>query len=291
MTMLRTAVEQLQRGFHIFPTNPGEKTPLRTARYPNGIPWSRVATNDVVKVVELWDRYPHSNPAVACSQSGLFVVDADIPKDDWLCRGTPYEYLHGFLGPRVDGESVLDQACERLGGDVGYVYDTFRVRTTRGGCHFYFTWPPGVQASQSSIIRGVLDVRGNGGTNGGYVLGAGSATAAGPYVVEHDSQILTAPPWLVRLCTERVRGVARPAPHRRVDGQWSTDQFGGLAEQVRMAGEGNRNNCLSWAARCMCTDGATVEEAIDLLVPITSLGEREAVATIRSSFRVQQRKQ
>lgn len=42
-----------------------------------------------------------------------------------------------------------------------------------GGKHLYYRWSPSVQSSQDSILKGLLDARGNGGERDGYVLGAG----------------------------------------------------------------------------------------------------------------------
>jgi alkylhydroperoxidase/carboxymuconolactone decarboxylase family protein YurZ len=66
--------------------------------------------------------------------------------------------------------------------------------------------------------------------------------------------------------------------------------YGGLVDSVRFAQEGNRNNCLLWAARSMCEDGATEEEAYELLVPAAMEAgqtEKESRDTIRSAYRLQ----
>lgn len=280
--MLKTAAEALSRGFHVFPCEPGAKTPL-----PN-FAWSRFATNNVKTVVDMWSRWPNANVAVACKPSQLLVVDCDMPKKDWLLRGTPYEYLHDIFGPRVDGETLFDQVTQRYRGALGDLW-TYRTRTTNGGAHYYYRWPPGVRASQASIVRGVLDVRGNGGTHGGYVLAAGSVTPGGPYLVENDAPVLSAPPWLIKLCTERPRP---PVPARHYTAPSGVGRFAGIVEHVRAAPEGNRSNVLYWAARCLCTDGAQLGEALGLLRPAArhaGLTEHETDSTIRSAYRAQQR--
>lgn len=284
--MMKTAIEALNAGFTIFPCEPGGKRPLSTRRYPNGIPWGREATADVDRVIEIWMRYPDANVGIACKPSGLFVVDCDVPKDENLLADTPYECLHDKYGPYVDGDIVLYAAAERYRSTPVDLWTTRMVKTPRGGYHFYFAWPPEVIASQASIVRGVLDVRGNGGTHGGYVLAAGSRTPEGVYTLDHDAPVQPVPKWLRKLCTEQ----PRPQPTRRSD---APANFAGLVGHVGAAAEGNRNNVLLWAARCMCADGATLDEALELLTPAAidaGLSCRETGSTIRSAYRLQERK-
>lgn len=299
-TLIREALDALRRGFHIFPVEPNAKTPIRIYQdrskedAPWTIRWSEKATNDLDTVVRYWTHAPLANVGVAAKQSGLLVVDCDIPKKDGLLRGTPYEELHALFGPLVDGETLYDAVAQRYAGVEGVreAFDTYSVATGSGGLHLYYRWPADVQSTQDSIVKGVLDVRGNGGERGGYVLGEGSQTSSGPYVRRSDRPIRQAPPWLVALCRERKRTVdpVRSQFHRP-----RNPNFGGLVEQVRTAYEGNRNNALLWAARAMCADGASEEEAIGLLVPPYlenggDGGERQAHQTIRSAFRLQSRK-
>lgn len=293
MSSMDAAIQAILKGFHIFPVQPGEKTPHRI--YPDKpytIRWSEVATDDPTKVVEWWQYSPEANVGIACKPSGLLVVDCDMPKSINNLRGTPFEFLHETLGGYVDGTDVLKELCvNQFGQDWSELTDTYQVCTTRGGLHLYYRWPEDVEASQASIVRGVLDIRCNGGDKGGYVLGAGSVTPAGRYTVELDRPVAPAPPWLVELCRVKPRP-ARPTDTFRQPG---SANFGGLVEAVRLAPEGNRNNCLLWAARSMCEDGASEEEAMSLLVPAAlecglDGGERQARQTIQSAYRLQRQK-
>lgn len=297
--MLIEAVKAVQMGFSIFPVEPDAKTPIRIHQdrtkedAPWTVKWSEIATNDINTVLEWWSYAPYANVGIACKLSGIFVVDCDRPKRDVLLRGTPWEYLHELLGPAVDGETVFDQVAQRYGGTqaLASVFDTYTVATGSGGKHFYYRWPSGVQSSQASIVEGLIDVRGNGGERGGYVLGAGSATHNGRYVIEHGASVRDAPGWLVRLCTE----VVFQRRDRGLLSQPRNLNFGGLVTSVRLAQPGNRNNTLLWAARAMCADGATEPQAEALLVPAAldcglDGGERQALQTIRSAYRLQQRK-
>ncbi|MGW0939082.1 bifunctional DNA primase/polymerase [Streptomyces sp. NPDC002666] len=299
MTLLPDAVRAIRMGLHVFPVEPLGKTPARIHQdktkeeAPWTVKWSEIATNDINTVVRWWTYAPDCNIGVACKPSGIFVVDCDQPKRDGILAGTPWEDLHAVLGPRVDGETAFDQVVQRYGGveSIPDAFDTYTVATGSGGKHFYYRWPDGVHSSQDSIIRGLLDVRGNGGERGGYVLGAGSFTEKGPYVPENVRSIRDAPAWLVELCRDK----PRPAPPRSPLAQPRSVSFGGLAIAVRTAPDGNLNNALLWAARAMCADGGTEEQAVELLAleyvnANGRGGQRQAEATIRSAYRLQNRK-
>lgn len=283
------AVQAASRGWHIFPVEPGAKTPhkIRPDK-PYTIRWSEVATNDVATVTDYWLYSPMANIGIACKPSGLLVVDCDIAKKEYALRDTNWGYLHDRLGPLVDGEDVLREMCERWGDGYEAFRRTYRVCTASMGLHLFFRWPEGVQASQASPVPGALDIRCNGGQRGGYVLGPGSATEKGPYVAENDLPVADAPPWLVEMCREK----PRPKPVKDMFSQPGHASYSGLVEKVRLAQEGNRNNCLLWAARSMCEDGATEEQCVELLVPAAMEcgldgGERQALSTIRSAYRLQ----
>ncbi|MEU3052214.1 bifunctional DNA primase/polymerase [Streptomyces griseus] len=287
------ALSALAKGFHIFPVEPGEKTPhkLRPDK-PWTIKWSEAATTDINQVIRWWTRSPYANIGIAAKPSGLLVVDCDMPKREYQLKGTAWEFMHDKYGPLVDGNDVLREMCERYGDSYGRLERTYRVCTASMGLHLYFRWPEGLEASQASPVPGLLDVRCNGGTKGGYVLGAGSETAKGAYVAENDLIVDDSSPWLVELVREKPKPVRPKSPFQQPR---QSGGFAGLVEAVTYAQEGNRNNVLLWAARSMCEDGATEEQAIELLVPAAldcglDGGERQAEQTIRSGYRLQARK-
>ncbi len=290
MSNLPYAARAVQRGWFVFPVQPGEKTPHRIRPdAPYTIRWGEAATNDLKKVVEWWTYSPKANIGIACGPSGLVVLDADLPKTNSELTDTSWEFLYEELGPLVDGADVLRAMCTRFGDDYARLERTYRVCTSSLGLHLYFRWPDGVQASQASPVPGLVDVRGNGGQYGGYVLGEGSENAKGSYVAENDLPIADAPAWLVELCREKPKP-ARVKPHfSTASGQGG---YSGLVDTVRHAADGNLNNSLLWAARSMCEDGATEEECVDLLAPVYVEcdgrgGERQAMSTIRSAYRLQ----
>lgn len=299
MASLADAARAVSRGFHIFPCNPvGTVCPesgkniekmshLIKPDLPYKMRWGEAATTDLGKVIQWWHASPQANLGIACKQSGLIVVDCDMPKKAYQLKDTPWEYLHDKLGPLVDGADVLREMCGRFGDDYGRFERTYRVCTASMGLHLYFRWPGGVQASQASPVPGLVDVRCNGGQQGGYVLGAGSESSKGLYVAENELPIADAPDWLVELCRERPKSPKLKPLFSQPGGGGG---YTGLRDAVRHAQEGNRNNCLLWAARSMCEDGASEEEAYDLLVPAaeeSGQGEREARDTIRSAYRLQ----
>jgi hypothetical protein len=191
---------------------------------------------------------------------------------------------------------VLEHYCEANGIDFELVTSTYSVATTRGGIHFYFHWTRERRASQASIVKGTIDVRTNGGASGGgYVLAAGSETAAGPYRILADNRVLECPSALADLVEEKPyvpRARANPA-----DVFMDTSgNFGGLERTVRDAQDGNLNNALYWAARAACADSMPLDECVDLLAPVyVECGGRgghwQAEQTIRSGYRAQSYKE
>lgn len=299
MTMLTHALKAQARGLHIFPVAAGDKVPHRLSSYTDaaGVKhgWGETSTNDMGKILQFWTQIdPSANIGVACKPSQLLVIDLDTAKEDGNLQGTEWAYMHDVFGARVDGEDLWDEMTWKAGAASENDPGTYTVRTGSGGIHLYYQWPEhwGIQ-SQASPVKGVIDVRGNGGQYGGYVLAEGSVTASGPYTsmeVARGPQI--APEWIRKLVTPTPK-VQTP---RRQTGirQPSAVSWSGLTEAVRNAGEGNRNNALLWAARSMYSDGAPESEAMDVLGQAAGeagLGYGEIEQTIRSAYRIQQQKE
>lgn len=284
---LADAVKAAQRGWYVFPVEPGDKTPHKIRPdQPWTIKWGEAATTDLVTITAWWQYSPEANIGIAAKPSGLLIVDCDMPKREYQLADTPWGYLHEQLGPLVDGADVLREMCSRFDDSYERFERTYRVCTASMGLHLYFRWPEGVQASQASPVPGLVDIRCNGGEKGGYVLGAGSETAKGAYVAENDLPVADAPGWLIELCREK----PKPARVKPVFSQPGVANYSGLVEAVRIAGEGNRNNCLLWASRSMCEDGADLDQALEVLVPAAEdagLTYREAEATVKSGYRLQ----
>lgn len=301
--MLTEAINAVARGWYIFPVNPCgsvndagspiDKMPhLLRPGEPYTIKWGTAATNDIAKVIRYWTWSPNANIGVACGPSNLFVVDCDMPKREYQLKGTQFEYLHDELGPLVDGTDVYRALCEKIGIPWDVANNTYRVCTGSMGCHYYYRWPDGIQASQASVVKGIVDVRGNGGQLGGYVLGASSVTAKGSYVAENALPVAPAPAPLVELCTEgaRTRDAEAVSAFTRAGGGGGT--LSGLETAVLTAPDGNRNNALLWAARAACNDRIPEQQAVDVLgaAYVANGGDggmRQAESTIRSAYRLQ----
>lgn len=291
--MLKAALAAQARGFHIFPVARDAKVPHYAAGQ-----WGETATNNVNQIIQFWTYIdPQANIGVACKPSQLLVIDLDQAKEDWNLVKTEWAYLHQVYGPRVSGENLIDEMHFKLddGSDErgGEFTETYQVRTGSGGLHLYYRWPEHwPRISQASPVKGVVDVRGNGGQYGGYVLAEGSQTDAGAYVVENAGWAVKLPPtWIRLLVAEKPQ---QPKIHRPTGiRQPGSVSFSGLVDSVRNAGEGNRNNATTWAARTMCEEGAKVEEALDTLGPAAQeagLGWSEVERTIRSAYRTQEQK-
>ena len=304
MTMLKAALAAQRRGFHIFPVAAGAKFPHRLSSVtgPDGLPhgWGETATSDINQIIHFWTQVdPQANIGIACKPSQLLVVDLDQAKEDWNLLKTEWAYLHEAYGPRVSGEALIDEMHFKLADGTdeadGEYSETYTVMTGSGGKHLYYHWPAHwPRISQASPVKGVVDIRGNGGQFGGYVLGEGSITEAGPYLPPYGSgvPVKLPPAWIRRLVAEKPQA---PKMHRpqglRQPGAIS---WSGLVDSVRHAGEGNRNNALLWAARSMCTDGAPESEAQATLGPAAEeagLPSFEVERTIESAYRVQRQKE
>lgn len=286
--MIEWALKAQARGLHIFPVARRAKVP-----HPAAGQWGETATNDLNQIISFWSQVdPEANIGIACKQSELLVIDLDMPKEPDKLRGTRWEYLHDAYGPYVSGEALWDEMTYQAGAASENDPGTYSVQTGSGGIHLYYQWPAHWgPISQASPVKGIVDVRGNGGQYGGYVLAEGSVTDAGPYMslgTLRGPQI--APQWIRTLVTPR----PKQPPVRQLQGlrQPGAISYSGLVQSVLNAGEGNRNNALLWAARTMCEEGATEQECLETLGPPAGdagLGWPEVERTIQSAYRIQRR--
>lgn len=282
MTLLPHAIAAQQKGFWIFPLPPGEKSDPR-------LRWSMVATNDLGRIIRWWMNMPMANIGVACKQSKLLVVDCDRPKEPLPLADRPeWKHLPDKHGDTIDGELVYHDLWQRHSGNWDN-WDTYQVATPSGGVHYYYRWPHTLKASQAPLCRGLLDIRSNGGQDGGYVLAEGSQDTRGDYKAIARLPIRDCPLWLAKLVAEpprppRMRPPPTPADTHMTGGSgWQ-----GLANTVQSAPEGNRNATLHWAACTIRDEGGTEDQAIDTLLDAAhtcGLSERETLATIRSAYR------
>ncbi|MFI7102867.1 bifunctional DNA primase/polymerase [Streptomyces sp. NPDC050161] len=161
---------------------------------------------------------------------------------------------------------------------------TVTVRTPSGGLHLWFTGPPGPPVPNSAgLLAPGIDIRGT----GGYLVGPGSLTTHGRYVLAPGTPRTpaAAPRALIRLLTPPPRpGEPAPAaaPHPT-----SLHPATALVRFVRTSPPGQRNARLFWAA-CRAHEsglGTELTGALTVAARRTGLPEREIRATLTSATR------
>ncbi|MEU5009063.1 bifunctional DNA primase/polymerase [Streptomyces sp. NPDC021749] len=169
---------------------------------------------------------------------------------------------------------------------------TIMVRTPSGGQHLWFTGPPSppVPNSVGRLAPGI-DVRGT----GGYLVGPGSLTTHGRYVLAPNTPDRPAPvpaPLLTLLTAPPAPTRHRPSPHHTGTGYEPSPDVppqpaAALVRFVRTSPVGQRNARLFWAACRAYEDGLGPELAARLTEAAchTGLPEEEARATIASASR------
>ncbi|WP_084497576.1 bifunctional DNA primase/polymerase [Nocardia amamiensis] len=91
VVLLSAALDNAERGFHVFPLHPGTKVPAIRQ-------WDGAATRDHSRIRAWWRRRPCDNVAVACGPSGLHVLDLDTshghtPPPEWRAARDGREVL------------------------------------------------------------------------------------------------------------------------------------------------------------------------------------------------------
>ncbi|HUZ52657.1 MAG TPA: bifunctional DNA primase/polymerase [Streptosporangiaceae bacterium] len=300
----RAAYQSAGRGWHVFPTAPGRKTPRR------GLPWPAAACADLTRLAAASWR-PGEGYAVATKPSGLVVLDLDRRKPGYVLPPA-WQDVPGI----TDGADVLAELCERAGQPWPA---TYWVRTPTGGSHLYYRAIPGRPVGNSQGRLGpMIDVRGGGDSDGGYVVGPGTVideraypgdpVAAGlvrggrAYEVIHDQAAELLPAWIADLLDpaaqepddcqrpgsarmpaelapdayQRMRGVlnrlagARPGEGRNALLHWSACRFAELVERGEID-----------AATAM----AVLYDAAEANGHVAKHGERATRATITSGMR------
>ena len=261
-TLLDAALACAARSWHVFPVRPRAKKPPAfpghkaedctgtNPRCRSGhTGWEPRATTDPARITQAWAATPY-NIGLACGPSGLIVVDLDTPKPGEV---PPPEWARPGI---TDGADVLAALCERHGQPLPF--ETFMVRTGRGGLHLYFTAPSGLRLGNTAGEHGhglgwLIDTRGH----GGYVVAPGSVVdlpgGTGRYEVIYDRPPAPLPDWLAALLTAPAADPppeCRPAVASQVRdlGAWAATALRGETERVRAAVEGGRNHALNKAA-------------------------------------------
>ncbi len=292
--LLAAALDAAAHGWHVFPLAPDAKYPALHSeeRCPRTGPcedghhgWERRATTDPDVIRRAWGHGPYGI-GLATGPSRLVVIDLDTPKhpDDlpptrWAGQGI------------TDGLDVFAALCEQHGQPGEY--ETFTVRTGRGGRHLYFTAPTGATLRNTTGEKGAglgwkVDTR----ARGGYVVAAGSTVNHRPYTVIRDVPPLPLPAWLTTLLTPKAPPVARldtAAVRARIGrlAAYTQAAIRGETEKVQSAGEGVRNHTLFASAaalgRLVAAGTLPEQDATDALLGAAQkagLGEAECRRTI-----------
>jgi hypothetical protein len=313
----RAALDAAARGWSVFPVTPEAKKPpafpAHTAERCNGTDprcrnehqgWEQRATTDLDRIARAWARAPY-NVGIATGPSGLIVLDLDVPKPGEVAPSR-------WAAPGIcDGADVLAALAEEHGQT--FPWETFTVRTRRGGWHLYFTQPAGVQLGNTAGknpngLGWLVDTRGH----GGYVVAPGSVVVSpegtGRYEVTYDRPAAPLPGWLATLLT-----VHRPTPplecHATESGQvtdldrYAVSALKGEVERVTDAVEGGRNAALNKAAYNLgrlvgagvLDDDTVTRELYRASTPHFGVGTppftpNDALATIRSAIAAGKRK-
>jgi hypothetical protein len=266
------AMGAAERGFHVFPVEPGGKRPAVDR-------WEQRASADLEVIRRAWTgRWAAHNVGIALGRSGHTVIDLDCHRelpDEW--RAMP--------GVR-DGADVFACLLEWAGETCWPV--TTWVQTPSGGSHLYFRQPSGQEIRNSAGLLGPgIDVRGA----GGYVLASGSVIGGRAYELLDDRNPAPLPGWLARrLAPQPPTRTRRSASRMRGD---APARLHGLVKHVRGTQNGDRNDPLFWAA-CrlgeMIAAGQCHQADADVLVHAALAaglrgGEAEARRTVASGLR------
>ncbi|GHH63721.1 hypothetical protein GCM10017673_05130 [Streptosporangium violaceochromogenes] len=263
---LRYALAAAARGWHVFPVAARDKPPAR-----GFTDWETNATTDPATIRRWWARAPW-NVGIACGPSGLVVVDLDTPKPgkEGLRPPPPWD-LPGVN----EGADVLALICERAGQPLPF--ETFTVRTRRGGTHLYYTAPDGVRLSntegdKATGLGWLIDTR----AHGGYVLGPGSFVdrydGTGAYEVLHNVPLAPLPPLLFQQLLPPPRPAPAPVRLALPDDRRGAYLRAALTrelDRVASAPQGQRNGSLYLAA-----------VALGQLVAGGALGEQDVRALL-----------
>jgi hypothetical protein len=191
--LARAAADAAARGWFIFPVHPGSKIPAVKR-------WETTSTRDPTQIAHWWATRPY-NIGIACSPSGLLVIDIDVPRTPPADAGRPEGY----------------EPLRRLAAAAGETWlpTTTVVQTPSGGTHWYFQAPAGVELRNTQGASGprglgrYIDTRGH----GGYVVAAGSTNATGRhYRTIHHHPVAALPNWLVTALTAPKAEASPSAP-------------------------------------------------------------------------------
>lgn len=255
-TPVEGALLYAEHGWPVFPCN--GKRPCTT----NGL---KDATSDPHEVARMWRQWPTANVGWPL-RDGWFALDVD---------------------PRHGGDREL-AALEKQHGPLPM---TLRAITGSGGEHWIFRSPVGVEIRQLAGFKSGLDTRVG---ERGYLLVAPSVhpETKKPYRWVVAIEPVDPPAWLVDLVRAPViaprPAYVAPRASAEMDRRrkYALAALRGCADDVRAAGEGQRNNALNkaWFRMAQLRDAidrGEVEAALLDVALAVGLTEREAKQVMR----------
>lgn len=230
MTRYEIAKDLAARGFHVFPVVRGRKLPA-IKNFPEN------ATRDPHQIHQ-WFAITYDNIGISTSRFGddkaLLVIDVDNKN-----------------GKNGDAE-LLKLELEGYG-----LPDTFEQRTPTGGRHLVFWCDTAVRQGVNVLGPG-LDIR----SRGGYIVGAGSAVAAGLYSTNYHD-VAEAPSWLIDMCKPR-EDVPDNLPSAIEDDLRSVTAW--LMNDAPISRQGEGGNQTAFTVACKLKDkGVEIEDAKELM--------------------------
>jgi hypothetical protein len=271
------AVQAAGRGWYVFPVRPGGKEPRRA------LSWPAAATCDPAAVADArWQA--GENYGVAAKRSGLVILDLDMPKDGYQLP-PQWDSEPGI----TDGKDVLAALADRNG--VTQWPCTCTVRTPSGGWHLYFTAPAG-RPIGNRPLGPMVDVRGGGTGNGGYVLGPGSVLNGRRYEFTDSQDPQPLPGWIADLLDPpRPEGPATMRMPPAQPGRYADAALRSELQAVLASRQPGRNNTLNEAAFSLgqlvaagTLDRGVVEPALLRAAEAVGLPAAEAGRTVMSGL-------
>ncbi len=249
-------------GIPVFPCVPGDKRPLIAHGF-------RDASADGEVIKSWWRRWPDANIGVPTgSAGGIDVVDVDVHT-----AGSGFaSFEHARRAGFVEGWAWL-------------------VRTPSGGLHAYFLRTNENEQRSWQVPSKHIDFRGD----GGYIIVPPSRVTGEDGIARSYRQIAVAEHhrcWPID--ADGLRGFLDPPRPMRPpnDPPAIGSRPEKLAAWVASRPEGGRNGGLFWAACRMADEGhdlSTTTSQLGEAAYAAGLPEREALATIRSAYRIASR--
>ncbi|MEV6864071.1 bifunctional DNA primase/polymerase [Streptosporangium subroseum] len=270
---LRYALAAAARGWHVFPVSIADKPPLK-----GFTDWETNATTDPDLIRRCWSNAPY-NIGIATGPSHLVVVDLDTRKEG---QSPPPSWdLPGVN----EGADVLAVLCERA--EQPFPFETFTVRTRRGGLHLYFTAPDSARLGNTKGRLGwLIDTR----AHGGYVLGPGSYVdlpdGTGTYQVIYNTTPAPLPPLLFQQLVSPPPPVSPPVHLTLPDtrrGAYLRTALTRELDRIATAPPGKRNHALYVAAVAL---GQLVAGGALSQAEVTTLLEQQGTAVGQSSSQI-----